>query len=112
MNINNTRPPVRSTLLEQPMELSLDAVSRTCAVQATFIIELIEEGVLAPITGHEPDSWRFSSSQLRLITVASRLQRDLGINLAGAALVLQLLDEIETLRAHINATTPADDDQD
>jgi chaperone modulatory protein CbpM len=32
-----------------------------------------------------------------------RLQSDLGINLAGAALVLQLLDEIENLRAEVKA---------
>jgi len=42
--------------------------------------------------------------------VASRLQRDLGVNLAGAALALQLLDEIETLRAHITASAAATDD--
>jgi chaperone modulatory protein CbpM len=38
---------------------------------------------------------------MRRATVALRLQRDLGINYAGAALVLQLLDDIEALRARI-----------
>jgi chaperone modulatory protein CbpM len=32
-----------------------------------------------------------------------RLQSDLGVNLAGAALALQLLDEIESLRAQVRA---------
>jgi chaperone modulatory protein CbpM len=36
-------------------------------------------------------------------TVSLRLQRDLGVNLAGVALALQLLDEVEALRARINA---------
>jgi chaperone modulatory protein CbpM len=35
--------------------------------------------------------------------VALGLQRDLGINLAGAALALQLLDEVEALRARLRA---------
>jgi len=33
--------------------------------------------------------------------VALRLQRDLGLNLAGAALALELLDEVEALRAQL-----------
>lgn len=110
MSIKDTQLQTNNTTLDQPTEWTLDAVSRSCAVQTTFIIELIEEGVITPITGQEPGSWRFTSSQLRHVTVAARLQRDLGINLAGAALVLQLLDEIETLRAHITANTQAVDD--
>lgn len=33
--------------------------------------------------------------------VALRLQEDLGVNLAGAALALQLLEELETLRSRL-----------
>jgi chaperone modulatory protein CbpM len=40
---------------------------------------------------------------MRRATVSLRLQRDLGVNLAGVALALQLLDEVEALRARINA---------
>jgi chaperone modulatory protein CbpM len=35
--------------------------------------------------------------------MALRLQRDLDIDLAGAALALELLDEIESLRARLRA---------
>ena len=44
------------------------------------------------------------ATQMRRARVAMRLQSDLGINLAGAALALQLLDEIENLRARVKAT--------
>lgn len=110
MSTKKPLPHASGTIQELQTALTLDEVSRTCAVQTGFIIELIEEGVIAPIAGHEPDSWRFTGLQLRHVTVASRLQRDLGINLAGAALVLQLLDEIETLRAQMTATAQAADD--
>lgn len=103
MSTQHTKPQMSGATLDQPTEWTLDAVSQYCAVQTTFIIELVEEGVIAPIAGKEPGSWRFTSPQLRHVTVAARLQRDLGVNLAGAALALQLLDEIETLRAHISA---------
>lgn len=67
-------------------------------------------GVIAPQAGTAPHSWRFANFQLRQVAVASRLQRDLGVNLAGAALALQLLDEIETLRAQLAADVVADQD--
>lgn len=81
--------------------LTVDEVSRMCAVRVDYVVELVREGVIAPATGSAPESWRFTSLQVRHTRVASRLQRDLGVNLAGAALALQLLDELETLRAQI-----------
>ncbi len=85
---------------EEPTELTLTEVCRVCGVKTEFIVELVEEGVLAPV-GHEPQRWRFTSVHLRRVRVASHLQRDLGVNLAGAALALELLEEIETLRARL-----------
>ena len=96
---------------EQPAaELTLVEVSRCCAVQTGFVIELIKEGVLAPLGGSAPESWRFSAVQTRQVTLAARLQRDLGVNPAGAALALQLLDELETLRAQLAAGDAIADD--
>lgn len=105
-------PPSRdvNAASEEPAaELTLFEVSRCCAVQTGFVIEMVEEGALAPLAGSSPESWRFSTVQSHQVMVAARLQRDLGVNLAGAALALQLLDEVETLRAQL-ATGAADGD--
>lgn len=88
-------------ILEEQTELTLAEVCHACAVRAEYIIELVEEGVLIPV-GNEPVSWRFTGIHMHLASVSLRLQRDLGINLAGVALALQLLDEVEALRARIN----------
>lgn len=85
-------------------EFTLIEVSRACAVETGFVVELVQEGVISPHAGQAPDEWRFAGSQLRPVSVAARLQRDLGVNLAGAALALQLLDEVETLRAQLTAS--------
>lgn len=98
------------TAAESATELTLLEVSRICAVQTGFVIEMIEEGALAPLGGSAPENWRFSTVQTRHVTVAARLQRDLGVNPAGAALALQLLDELETLRAQLADSTLADPD--
>jgi chaperone modulatory protein CbpM len=88
--------------LEELTELTLADVSRACAVHAEYIINLVEEGVLVPV-GSKLERWRFTGVHMHRVTVALRLQRDLGVNLAGVALALQLLDEVEELRARIRA---------
>lgn len=93
-------PQASGTILEELNELTLSELGRACSVHAELIIALVDEGVIVP-TGGEPHRWRFSGTHLRRATVALRLQRDLGINLAGAALALQLLDEVETLQARL-----------
>lgn len=95
--------PTGNGMLQQSYELTTHEISRMCAVQMDYIIELVQEGVIAPASGDDPQQWRFTSLQARQVKVASRLQRDLGVNLAGAALALQLLDELETLRAQLPA---------
>jgi chaperone modulatory protein CbpM len=99
MITNQARPHIDGDVQEQQADLSIEEASQACAVQAGFIIELIEEGVIAPVAGDEVTGWRFTETQMQRVRVAWRLQRDLGVNLAGAALALQLLDELETLRA-------------
>jgi len=87
-------------ILDEEVSLTLDDVCRACAVETTFIVALVEEGVLEPSRqGEELQQWRFSGASLRRARVALRLQRDLEINLAGVALTLDLLDEIVFLRA-------------
>lgn len=102
MDREESLPHLSGIILEEQTELTLAEVCRACAVHAEYIIELVEEGVLLP-SGREPAYWRFSGIHMHRATVALRLQRDLGVNLAGVGLALQLLDELDALRARIRA---------
>lgn len=93
-------PQPSTIILEELRNMTLAEVSCACAVPVDCIVELVAEGLLAP-RGGEPQAWRFSGIHLRRASVALRLQRDLGVNLAGAALALQLLDEVEALRVRL-----------
>jgi chaperone modulatory protein CbpM len=104
-----TPKPLEATGQTEPM-LTLEALCRACAVQTEFVMTLLEEGVAQPAEGEAAATWRFSEVQVRRVTVAWRLQRDLGVNPAGAALALQLLDEMETLRAQLAHLDPAGPD--
>lgn len=87
-------------LLDEECSLTLGELSCACGVHAEWVVELVDEGILEPI-GHDAARWRFSGPSLHRARTVRRLQRDLGVNLAGAALVLDLMDEIESLRAHL-----------
>ncbi len=89
-------------ILEEQHDLTLDELCRACSTEAEQLMALVDEGVLAPI-GTQRSGWRFTGVQLRRARVAVRLQRDLGVNIAGAALALELLDELDDLRARLRA---------
>lgn len=80
--------------------LSREELCRICRVDTDLIDAMLSEGVIDSLeaSGEEP---KFSEHTLWRVSVASRLQRDLEVNLAGAALVLDLLEEIERLRARL-----------
>lgn len=80
--------------------LSVDELSRLCAVDRTYIVELVEEGVLSVIEVSAAE-WRFSGAALRRARTALRLQRDLEINLPGVALALELMEELDRLRREL-----------
>ena len=103
MQSENAPPSIVGILIEEHTELTLDDVSGACAVTIESSVALVDEGVLEP-HGGEPRQWRFSGAQLRRATAALRLQHDLGVNAAGVALALDLLDEIDRLRAQLRAS--------
>lgn len=92
-----------------PETLTLEDLCQACAVQSGFVLTLLDEGVIEPSEGQAIDTWRFSAVHVTHVTVAWRLQRDLGVNPAGAALALQLLDEVQTLRAQLGQAMAAAD---
>lgn len=91
------------TVLEEG-SLTLGQLCRACGTHADWVISLVEESIIEPYEAHtvEITLWRFSGKSLRRARSAHRLQRDLGLNLAGIALVLDLMDELEVLRAQLN----------
>jgi chaperone modulatory protein CbpM len=93
---------VSSHILEDQTGLTLEDLCRACGAPTAWVLELVEEGVIAP-AGATTVEWRFTGLHLRHARVAVRLQRDLGVNPAGAALALQLMEELDTLRAQLQA---------
>lgn len=81
--------------------LTLDELIEACHADPDFIRELIEYGILYQHTG-SPADWEFDITHLQRVKTAQRLQHDLEVNMAGVAIVLDLLDEMEELQSKID----------
>lgn len=89
--------------------VSLAELCRSCGVQSEWVVELVDEGILEP-QGSDPSAWRFSAISITRTRVAWRLQHDLGVNRAGIALALNLLDERQELHVHLQRLERSTDD--
>jgi len=92
--------PLTGLLLDEAGELGLSELCRACEVHADYIIHMVEIGLLVP-HGRTPAQWRFPAVALRHARLALRLQQDLEVNLAGSALVIDLLEQLRQANQRI-----------
>jgi len=92
---------LRGQLIEEETVITLDELCHSCTVRTEEVVTMVREGIIDPADngqdGSRASGWRFHISSVRRVRTVVRLQRDLGINLPGAALALELLDRIEEL---------------
>ena len=89
--------PLKGIVLDEEITLSLDEVCEVCGIRESVVIEMVREGIADPL---DDTATRlvFSGIAVTRLLTAHRLQRDLHVNLPGAALALELLDEIQALK--------------
>jgi chaperone modulatory protein CbpM len=88
-------------IVEKNESLTLEEFCHAMNTQKEIIIQMIEYELIHPI-GDTPDEWRFDSFSLTRGRIAASFYRDLEINMAGVALALELLDQIQSLQHQIN----------
>ena len=79
------------------------AIGEFCAylhVDRHWVVELVDAGVIEP-RGTAPEAWSFPASALVRARATARLVNDLGVNLAGVALILDLLEERRRLERRL-----------
>jgi chaperone modulatory protein CbpM len=86
-------------IVDEDVEFTLVELCRVCGASEEEVTLWVAEGAFEP-QGAGPQEWRFSGVALRRVRTAQHLARDLDINPPGIALALDLLDEIDALRAN------------
>ena len=100
MNVRYSIVKVHQGLLMDEEELTLMELSRHCHLHPDHLINMVDEGILEP-SGETVCSWRFPFSAIERVRRVARFQHDLEVNLAGAALALDLLEKISTLETRL-----------
>jgi chaperone modulatory protein CbpM len=78
------------------MLLTLEELAVVCAVTPEWLRSRVEEGLLAPQT-----QWRFGAVSVRRVRRMRALERDFDAAPELAALMADLLEELDALRARL-----------
>ena len=95
-------PVLQGVVLDDTVQVTIADLVLSCGVDIELIAQMVEYGILEA-SGDAPEAWRFHPGSLRRASVVVRLERDLGVNLAGAALALELLERIDQLESRLQA---------
>jgi chaperone modulatory protein CbpM len=98
------RPLVIGTLLEDAC-LTLEQVCGACDVSPEWVVVHVLEGRLNP-PGDQPAHWRFASGDLRRVRQIRHLEIAFDAEPELAALVVDLMEELDKLRARLRQITP------
>ena len=80
--------------------LTVEQLASACAVETEWIVRRVDEGLL-PSEGPSRTEWRFSAGELRRARRMREIERDFDAVPELAALVADMLEEMDELRARL-----------
>jgi chaperone modulatory protein CbpM len=98
--MTDTMDSDEARLLGESDWIAVTEICRLCRIEMSVVVELTELGIVSP-RGYQPQEWQFPATALTRLRTASRLMRDLGINVSGAALAVELLEVQRDLERRI-----------
>jgi chaperone modulatory protein CbpM len=78
--------------------LSLEQLATAAGVSRTWVARLVRLGLIEPNT---PEGTEFTAATAAQLRRMLRLHDDLGVNLTGAAIIVELLERLERLEAEL-----------
>ncbi len=83
---------------ESTTVIAIDELCRTCNIERSVVVSMLEHGIIASSDGDG-----FDISALARVRKAVRFHKDLQVNVQGVAIILDLLDELDAMRARLAA---------
>jgi DNA-binding transcriptional MerR regulator len=83
-------------------ELTVETLAQRAGLHPATVKQFVELGLIEPVRSNGSDPAFDAAALLRLRTIG-RLRSTLGVNCAGAAIILDLLDKLAALRREIES---------
>jgi DNA-binding transcriptional MerR regulator len=99
MAMNERRAPITLGCIE-PEQWTLESLAACTGVHPARIAYFVDYGLLEP-SARRGTQWLFDTASLVRLRIIERLRCDLGANLAGIAVILDLLDRLTTLQREV-----------
>ncbi len=84
-------------MAETLLKISINELCQLEGIESNVVVKLVEYGIAKPIEGHIEAEWVFDTSSVHWIKTAIRLYQDFEIDWVAVALVVDLLQQKETL---------------
>jgi chaperone modulatory protein CbpM len=91
---------LKAHVLDERDWIAATEICALCRIELTAVVELADLGVVSP-RGYAPEQWQFPATALPRLRTVGRLMRDLGVNVSGAALAVELLEEQHLLERRL-----------
>ena len=80
---------------------TLDELARLGGVSPALVQRYFDDGLLEPVAGNARTAWFFDDNALFELRRIQRLRHELGVNIAGVAVIHDLLRQIDELKAEL-----------
>ena len=102
MNRATTTTQVACVVLDdEASALTLEELAAACAVEPHWVVERVEAGFIGDHAAVVRTRWRFASAELMRARRLAALERDMDANPELAALVADLIEEVQALRKRL-----------
>lgn len=78
--------------------LTIDAAASCAGIHPSVVERFVECDLIEPVRGESIGDLLFDAAVIPRLKRIERLRRDLGINLAGVAVILDMLDRMDALQ--------------
>ena len=80
---------------------SLEELALLADVSPALVQRYFDEGLIQTMAGNARTAWFFDDNALFELRLIQRLRRELGVNIAGVAVIRELQRQIEDLKAEV-----------
>ena len=82
---------------ESYIEIDLTEICEIVEIPEQTLVELVEQGIVTP-SGEQPADWTFDTTMVSVAKRAARLQRELELDWAAIAVVVELIEQRNQLQ--------------